>query len=136
MRRIINLVKRRPGMSEEDFREHYEGKHAFLGPKHLEGVLADFKRHYVGPVRRYPADGDWSKLYEDDRSAPRWREQPFDAISVYSFVDKQAEAEFRRIMSDPAIARSFLEDEQRFIDRDQSLQGFCEVVEGGGMVSR
>jgi hypothetical protein len=46
--KILLFMKRRPGMSVEDFREYYETKHVPLAEKYSSGI-SRYVRRYVDP---------------------------------------------------------------------------------------
>jgi len=93
------LLKRKDGMSVEDFRKYYETTHAKLGERMLPNAKK-YVRHYLNPV------GDASV---DDL--------PYDAITEIWFDDRaDFDAGMARI-SDPENARIIGEDEENLFDR-------------------
>jgi hypothetical protein len=56
MERVFVLLKRKPGMSFEAFREHYENSHAKLGEKYFGHLFASYRRNYIPEGMRF-ADG-------------------------------------------------------------------------------
>ena len=102
---VIGLFKRRPGMSMEDFRKHYEEVHAPLGVKFLPAMI-DYKRRYLTPVP-YPLDGTT-------------REAEYDVITEMSFPDKaSAEACYAALASNDG-QEVLSRDEENFFDRPRS----------------
>jgi uncharacterized protein (TIGR02118 family) len=93
----MSLVKRKPGLTLEQFARHYEEAHAPLALKHFP-----FKRY----VRNYVSKSD-------DAEEP-W----FDCVTEVWFEtmeDCQAAAEFTVSEAYKVIA----EDEERFMDRSK-----------------
>jgi hypothetical protein len=127
MKKMMVLLKRKPGTTFEQFQHHYETKHAALGARFFEGLLADFRRYYPSELRGFPTD--WRRLDQ----APV-ESTGFDAISVYTFRDAAALTEYLRRMNDPLIQEALVKDEQIFLDRPACLFGFCDAIEGEGIV--
>ncbi len=46
MYKIFWLLKRKPGISHEQFRHHYETSHAVLGQKYFGHLILSYKRNY------------------------------------------------------------------------------------------
>ena len=102
---VIGLFKRRPGMSMEDFQNHYEGTHAPLGAKYMAGII-DYKRRYLTPVP-YPLDGT---TYEAE----------YDVITEMSFPDKaSAEACYAALTSGEGF-EVLSRDEENFFDKSKN----------------
>ncbi|HJP68779.1 MAG TPA: EthD domain-containing protein [Sphingomicrobium sp.] len=125
---MIVLMKRKPGLSREEFREHYEGVHAVLGHKYFEGLLLDFVRYYPTDLAPFPSQ--WNSFVPSTDDA-----DSYDAIAVYTFRDEEAISEYARRMEDPEISRTMREDEDRFLDRSGCRYGFCEVSQGQGILA-
>ena len=130
--KFMVLLKRKPGMSREAFRDHYENNHVPLANPMIGHLLVEFSRHYPGDMADFAAD-DW--LGEGGRMAGGDIGCAYDAISIYRFRDEAAMAEMAEILKKPEIARALTEDENRFLDRAACRMGLCEVIEGAGMVA-
>jgi hypothetical protein len=50
MIKVVGLLRRRPGMSREAFREHYERVHRVIGEKYLKGHAVRYVRRYLTPL--------------------------------------------------------------------------------------
>jgi hypothetical protein len=103
--KVVTLLKRRPGMTMDEFVARYEGVHAKLG----ERVLADRAIHYE---RRYllPLPGA-------DEPADR----PHDVVMEIWFADEAAYARAMAALSDPAIAAEIEADEELTFDRSATV---------------
>lgn len=107
MIKAMSLLKRKPGLTQEEFSGHYEEVHVPLALKHFP-----FKRY----VRNYvikPPDAD---------------EPEFDCITEVWFEnmeDCQAAAEF----SVSEAYRVIAEDEERFMDRSRIVAFLVEEKE-------
>ena len=50
MIKLIAPMKRRPGMSVDEFRDYYESKHRLLGEKYLAGYASKYLRRFIDPL--------------------------------------------------------------------------------------
>ena len=115
MKRVFVLLKRKQGMSFEDFRTHYEGSHAKLGEKYFGHLFASYRRNYIPQGVRL-----------SDQVAV---ENAYDCLTELVFRDENGYDELKRIVSDPEVRRSLIEDEQRFLDRDASVNAISAPIE-------
>ncbi|MDE8654550.1 EthD domain-containing protein [Novosphingobium album (ex Liu et al. 2023)] len=100
--KILLFMKRKPGMSMEDFRDYYENRHVPLCRKYMAGIVR-YMRRYLEP--------------QPNAETGRNDELPYDVVTEMWFDD---EATYRRtleyittnVMSDEVIA-----DESNFFDR-------------------
>ena len=51
MIKLISPMKRRPGISIEEFREYYEKKHRVIGEKYLTGFATKYMRRFTNSLR-------------------------------------------------------------------------------------
>ena len=124
MVKILWLLKRKPGLTHEQFREHYERSHVALAHKYISHLL-------VGYHRNYPTGG-WvspSSKREDGVVEPYHCE--WDCITEMRIRDQAAADEMLRIFNDPVIGKTFVDDEHRFLDRKSVIMINCEEVNTG-----
>lgn len=97
--KILLFLKRRPGMSVQEFRDYYENTHVKLAEKYSAGLLRYFRR-YIDPVGvdELPFDVI-TELWIEDRAA-------FEAIAAFTAKNQPP----------PEV----LEDEKRLFDRSKS----------------
>lgn len=100
--RILLFMKRRPGMSVEDFRAYYEDHHA---PLCLQGgaVMSRYVRRYLEP-QPHPETGVWE-------------DPPFDVVTELWFDD---EAVFRgtlAALTTTVMPAVIVRDEANLFDR-------------------
>lgn len=111
MFRTIHLMKRRPGMSVEAFRDYYERRHAVLGKAAADGYAIGYQRHYLDVVN----PGESAPIY--------------DVMMQLCFPDRDS---FERctgaVASDPARREEFVEDELKLFDRDSAVSFFADDV--------
>jgi len=110
--KILLFMKRRPGMTLEEFRDYYETKHAPLALQH-GASMARYVRRYIEPQPN-PDTGETGEL-------------PYDVITELWFTD---EAVFRgtvKYLSTTIMPAEIIEDEKQLFDR--SNMRMATVVE-------
>jgi len=102
MIKSIALIKRKPGLSREEFIKHYEEVHAPLALKHFP----TFKRY----VRNYVI------------TVPGTEEPDFDCITEFWFDDIEGAMAVTEALGDykTEIGKIFLDDEEKFQDRGRT----------------
>lgn len=126
MRKMIVLLKRKAGMSKEQFLDYYENHHLILASQHFGDLIADHARYYPAELATFP--DEWVGMI------PQSGIEDYDAISVYTYKDEASGAEYGRRMADVDLSRQLIEDELRFLDRSACRFGYCDVVQGPGML--
>lgn len=110
---IVLLLKRKPGMTMEEFRHHYETSHAAMAVKYQGHAIADYRRSYI------------HTQFNLDHFGEPDGEPLFDAVTVLSFDTDEQFAEFRRA-SGPH-REEFLADEFNFLDRAKVVGFYADV---------
>jgi uncharacterized protein (TIGR02118 family) len=105
MIKLVALLKRKPGMSREEFIAHYEMRHVPLAMQ-LTAIGHDYRRNYPHTVR---SDG------QEIDAAPE-----YDAITEVWFHDQRAYEAFSASMKTPQIRKCIVADEEQFLDRASS----------------
>lgn len=100
--KAIALLRRKPGISREQFVRHYETSHVPLMMGLLRGVT-DYRRNYVDEA---------NMVAGPDGALP-----DYDSVTELWFVDRAAFDDSMRIMIDPARGPLVAADEEHFIDR-------------------
>ena len=116
---MILLLKRKAGMSKEEFRHHYETGHVMKAQKHLGHLFQDYYRHYVNDVITASEGGVAVNAVED---------AAYDVITKIVFRDHAALEEFWRIYAIPEVFEDLREDEQAFLDVPSMRVNICEEV--------
>lgn len=103
MVKLVALIKRKPGLSREEFVRHYEEVHAPLALKYLPGL----KRY----VRNYVIRGLGG------------REPDFDCITEFWFESWEDVSRVAQVLGDyhTQIGQIFLADEEQFMDRTSTV---------------
>ncbi|CDO38699.1 EthD domain-containing protein [Novosphingobium sp. KN65.2] len=98
---VITLLKRREGMSREDFRAYYETSHRHIGEKVLAGYATRYVRRFLAPTDGVDQTCDADVVMEIDFPDEATRDACFAA------------------MSDPETIAMIVEDEERLFDRSR-----------------
>lgn len=103
--KMLMFLKRRPGMSLEDFRAYYEGTHARMCEKYAVGALK-YVRRFVEPLVN-PATG-------------RAEEMDFDVITEIWIGDRKAFETLIKYTERGVVPPEIIEDEEKIFDRSRS----------------
>ena len=113
MIKAIFLLKRKDGITHEQFREHYEKSHAKLGQKYFGHLLISYERNYVTQVRASRSQGLRPASFD------------YDCITEWILRDEAALAAVYDVFKIPEIGKEFFDDEGRFLDRDAVTSIIC-----------
>ncbi len=111
MLKLISLMKRKPGLSLEEFIEAYESAsigHRLLGERYLRPDACYYTRRFLRPVAT-PAHA----AADDD----------YDVLMEIWFPDQAACDRVMARLSDPEVAAEIATDEERLFDR-ASIRSF------------
>lgn len=127
MYKVIHLVKRKPHMTHEQFREHFERSHAPMALKYCGHLFSEYRRNYVNMV----LGGGDPRVEGSGFGEMEWG---WDLLSEWIMPSEESFNEIQRIMESPDIKRLFEEDEDRFIDRKAIVMMPCTAVCNTGTV--
>ena len=99
---MITLLKRRPGMSREEFRAYYESNHRVIGEKVLGGYATRYVRRFLEPTDGIDQDHDFDVVMEIDFPDAATRDACFAAIG------------------EPETLAMIIEDEEKLLDRSRN----------------
>jgi hypothetical protein len=116
--KIVILIKKKAGMSRENFIQHYETSHAVIG-KRLLGHL------WVKYVRNYPKG---LMEYQPEQTSV---EDSYDAVTEIWLKDAAAMEEMARIINIPENNKLILEDEEKFQERTKTRLLIVDEVDNG-----
>lgn len=124
MAKIIFFLKRKPGITPAQFREHYENSHVRYAQKYIGHLL-------TGYVRSYPTFAmlDPSNVPEGTEPAPY--DLGYDCITEMRVKDAADIEEIGRIFNDPAIQPILKEDERKFLDDSHTVMIICDEENTG-----
>ncbi len=98
---VITLLKRRSGMSKDDFIAYYETHHRLIGEKVLRGYATRYVRRFL-----HPTDG--VDQHEDA-----------DVVMEIDFPDAETRDACFAAMSNEAIMAEIVADEAKLFDRSR-----------------
>jgi hypothetical protein len=117
--KILWMLKRKPGITPAQFREHYERSHAAIARKYVGHLLISYTRNYQTEA--------WGGTASDPAG---FRQRPFDydCITELEVADEAAFEDMGRIFGTPAASAELLEDELKFLDREATVMLRCDEV--------
>ena len=121
MYKVAWLLRRKPGISFEQFRDHYENSHAVLGQKYFGHLITSYTRNYN--LRPDPAAASDDPI-DAIMASKQW---DHDCITEWEMRDEQALREVFRLLLDPDIGSIFYADEEHFLDRASVRLVICDV---------
>jgi hypothetical protein len=107
MYKIVAMLKRKPELTHEQFKDYYETTHAKIGVPYL-------KPHCVKYIRRY------LQAAASPMKPGPVKDAEYDCISELWFADEAAYKAFEASVADPEIVALLVADEQKFLDRANS----------------
>ena len=112
MIKIVTPMKRRPGISVEEFREYYEKKHKVIGEKYLTGFASKYVRRFTNPLPNLSG---------------KVRDPDFDVILEVWYPDMETFNTCIAKLTEPNIAKEIREDEAKLFDLNYKRRSY--VVE-------
>jgi uncharacterized protein (TIGR02118 family) len=100
--KILLPMKRRPGMTTEEFRDYYENRHAPLAAKY-SAALTRYVRRYLEP-HPHPETGEAGEL-------------PYDVITELWFEDEETFRSTLQYITTTKMPPEIVEDEIQLFDR-------------------
>jgi hypothetical protein len=110
--KTVLMLRRKPGMTPEAFRQEYETGHSRLGLKLFGHLWVSYKRHY--PISSFTFSGGANPA-------------PYDAITEVVYRDQAALEESGRIAA--ANQKLLSDDEERLFDRPNCHMTIVEMLE-------
>src|SRR5690554_3959140 len=102
MIKLIALLKRRHGMTIEEFRDYYASTHSKFADALKGGKAERYVRRYFKPIPH-------AMLSEEDESE-------FDAMNEMWFKDEEQFRNAMEIFSEPSIGKAIKDDEYNLFD--------------------
>lgn len=117
--RMLVMVKRKPGLAFEAFRQGYEESHARLAVRLFGHLWLSYRRNYLGEAFCFAPDAG--------SVAQGTHATGYDAVSELIFRDEAALEEMNRIALDHRD--ELWADEERWFDRPNCWMVLCDSVE-------
>lgn len=106
MFKTIGLLKRREGMSVEEFRDYYENNHRVIGEKYLKGNAERYMRRFLSP---YPNPLTGEEV-----------EPEYDVVMEIWYADEAAWQATGEALTTPEAAAEIAADEEMLFDRSRN----------------
>jgi hypothetical protein len=123
MAKLLFFLKRKPGLTPEQFREHYEN-HAPLAQKYIGHLL-------TGYARNYPVFAALDPTHAPAGTQPAPYDIGYDAICEMRVKDDAAVDEIGRIFNDPEIGPILNADTGKFLDTKATVIVVCDERDTG-----
>lgn len=120
--KLLVMVRRKPGLSPEAFRQGYETGHARLAVRLFGHLWTEYRRNYLGAAHSF-VQGGGPKAGEDGGAG----EAGYDVISELIFPDVAALDEMNRLALEHQALLA--QDEELYFDRPHCWMVACETVE-------
>ncbi|MFC5463105.1 EthD domain-containing protein [Massilia niabensis] len=114
--KIICFLKKKDGLSSEQFMNYYESNHAPLATKLLP-FFSSYERKYVIKDKEYKP----GHLNEELPPVP-----VFDVITEISFGNRADYEGMLAALKDPVIGKQIADDEENFLDRKAMVMYFVD----------
>ena len=115
MFKVIGLLKRRPGMTVDAFREYYETHHRVIGEKYLKDYASKYMRRFLTPYPN-PITGEAV-------------EAEYDVVMEIWYPDRAAYDACNALLGSPEVAAEIAEDEEQLFNRSRNRFFFVEEHE-------
>lgn len=114
MIKLVMPMKKRPGMSTEEFRNYYESHHRLIGEKYLKGFVSRYVRRFLNPL--------------PDRSG-NVTEPEYDVLLEIWYPDEASFQACGKKLRQPDIAKEIAEDEAKLFDLTRMRSYLVEEFE-------
>jgi hypothetical protein len=100
--KVVTLLTRKPGLSQQEFIEHYETHHKEIGEKYLSGFAVKYQRRYLTAA---------------DTAVDAPTELPFDVLMEIWFPDQLTMDAAMKLIASDSAQEEIVADEERLFDR-------------------
>ncbi len=107
MIKTVALLKRRQGMSTEEFRAYYESTHRVIGERYLGGYALKYMRRFLNPR-------------SDPATATFGTDGDFDVIMEIWYPDQETYEAVGKRLAEPDAVAEILADELKLFDREKN----------------
>lgn len=117
MRKIIMFIKRKSGLTLQEFKDYYENRHASLALR-LVPQIAEYTRNYIIPGESYQPAHLANVNKEVDAA--------FDVVTEITF---KTDADYQKMvatLAEPKMGKLLADDEEKFVDRSAIVMYFVD----------
>ena len=120
MIKLIFMLKRKQGMTPDEFRAYYEGSHVRMARQYTGHLLESYERNYINRIDAPPTESGADIVAFD-----------YDVVTEMRFKDQAAVDGAMAIFGGLEVGHLFVEDEKQFLDRKTILMLTCDEVNTG-----
>jgi hypothetical protein len=124
MYKVLHFVKRKPHLTHEQFKTHFERSHAAMAIKFCGHLYSEYRRNYI-ETAHFGGDS------RQEGSGYKQQEWGWDLISEWVLPNEEALNEIYAMMQDPQYDDLFHADEDRFIDRTATVTVTLDIRDIG-----
>lgn len=118
---IVLLNKRKPGITKEQFLEHYERSHAPMATRVFGHLFTSYTRNYIHSQGQHASN---TNVQGESGADVQW-----DCVTAITFAKKEDLEEMRRLVQEPETLAMFLADEEHFLDRSAKTVFGCDQLQ-------
>lgn len=115
--KMVLLLKKKPGMTSDEFKRYYETYHAPLATKLLH--FGTYKRNYINKEDLYQAG-------HVEHAAPL---PDYDVVVEIGFESPDDYQKMLDVLADPVAGKQIADDEANFLDRGALQMFFVDECE-------
>ncbi|HKR88361.1 MAG TPA: EthD domain-containing protein [Phenylobacterium sp.] len=113
MLRLFFFLKRKDGITHEQFRQHFENIHVKIADKYFTNKMLKYNRYYISDVTGSPRTGLGAREFD------------FDCISEWTLPDEETFREISAILTGGESGQEFYRDEENFLNREATMVIKC-----------
>jgi hypothetical protein len=117
--KMIVMVKRKPGLTPEQFRDGYENSHSRIAVELFGHLWAEYRRNYIGRGQAFAAPRESGPDGPDEIG--------FDAVSEYVFKEGKGVEDMAAISA--LHMDRILEDQAKWFHEKRCWSVTCETME-------
>ena len=114
MDKLMIFLKRKPGISFEQFRDYYETRHLPLADGFFGHLFKSYTRNYLTPGDTIGPD---QQMVQNE----------YDCITELVFHDADGYEQLRKIAANPAVINALSADRAHFMDEDAGYNAPAQV---------
>ncbi|KRB81468.1 hypothetical protein ASE00_15965 [Sphingomonas sp. Root710] len=122
--KLLCLLKRKAGMTAQEFRDYYEANHVPLVTRLLPFFTA-YERNYRNPEHEFAPAHVGNQFTGPD----------FDVVTEISFASAEDYRRMLAALEDPAIGEPIRRDEENFLDRDSLALYMVDTISSPGAIT-